>query len=368
LSATLTHKTDVGGVRLDVRDATAVRAAWYAIESSVTEKAGAEHFAGVTVQPMAPVQGYELIIGSSVDAQFGPVLLFGAGGQLVEVFKDRALGLPPLNATLARRLIEQTRIYTALKGVRGRPPVDFAALERALVAFSNLVVEQPWIKEIEINPLLATAERVVALDARVILQDAATAEDAIPRPAIRPYPVQYIRPWKLRDGTPVTIRPIRPEDEPSMVGFHEGLSPRSVYFRYFTAAQLRQRVAHERLSRLCFVDYDREIALVVENGKEILGVGRLVKLHATNEAEFALIVSDGWQKQGLGTRLLAMLVEIGRDEKLDAIRGTILAENREMQHVAEKLGFQVRGEAGDSECEARILLRPSREKAVDSQL
>ena len=133
------------------------------------EKAGAEHFQGVTVQPMAKLDGYELIIGSSLDPQFGPVLLFGTGGQLVEVFKDRALALPPLNSTLARRMMEQTNIFNALKGVRGRKPVDLAALEELLVRFSQLVVEQPWIKEIDINPLLASPERLLALDARVVL-------------------------------------------------------------------------------------------------------------------------------------------------------------------------------------------------------
>ena len=169
-SLTITHKTDVGGVLLNLRDADAVRKGFQAIKASVvTEKAGAEHFQGVTVQPMIKLDGYELIVGSSLDSQFGPVMLFGTGGQLVEVFKDRALALPPLNSTLARRLMEQTKIFTALKGVRGRKPVDIAALEELLVRFSQLVVEQPWIKEIDINPLLASPERLLALDARVVV-------------------------------------------------------------------------------------------------------------------------------------------------------------------------------------------------------
>ncbi len=150
---------------------------------------------------MIKLDGYELIVGSSMDPQFGPVLLFGTGGQLVEVFKDRALGLPPLNATLARRMMEQTKIYTALKGVRGRKAADIAALEQLLVRFSQLVVEQPWIAEIDINPLLVSADRIVALDARVVLHDPKTPEDKLPRPAIRPYPVQYASPWKLKNKT-----------------------------------------------------------------------------------------------------------------------------------------------------------------------
>ena len=170
-SKTITHKTDVGGVQLNLTDEEAVRRAYRAIESAVADRAGAEHFLGVSVQPMVKLDGYELIIGSSLDPQFGPVLLFGTGGQLVEVFKDRALGLPPLNTTLARRMMEQTKIFTALEGVRGRRPVDLAALEQLLVRFSDLVVEQRWIKEIDINPLLASPDRLLALDARVIVHE-----------------------------------------------------------------------------------------------------------------------------------------------------------------------------------------------------
>jgi acetyltransferase len=346
-SETITHKTDVGGVQLNLRTASAVRQAWKAIETSVAKKAGKQHFLGVTVQPMVKLDGYELIVGSTVDSQFGPVLLFGTGGQLVEVFKDRALGLPPLNATLARRLMERTRIFTALKGVRGRKAANVAELERLLVRFSQLVVEQPWIAEIDINPLLVSSERIFALDARVVLHDLKTPEDQLPKPAICPYPVQYVTSWKLKDKTPVTIRPIRPEDEPLMVKFHETLSEESVYHRYFSALKLSQRIAHERLTRICFNDYDREIALVAEHKPArseeqlILGVGRLSKLHGVNEAEFAVLVSDEWHGLGLGTELLSRLVRIGRDEKLDRIVGQILPENHAMQHICKKVGFKV---------------------------
>jgi acetyltransferase len=346
-SETITHKTDVGGVQLNLRTASAVRLAWATIEESVTKKVGKEHFLGVTVQPMIKLEGYELIVGSSVDSQFGPVLLFGTGGQLVEVFKDRALALPPLNATLARRMMERTKIFTALQGVRGRKSANIAELEQLLVRFSQLVVEQPWIAEIDINPLLVSAERIFALDARVVLHDLKTPEDKLPRPAIRPYPVQYLSPWKLKNKAPVVIRPIRPEDEPLMVKFHETLSEETVYHRYFSALKLSQRVAHERLTRICFNDYDREIALVVEHTSPrsetpaILGVGRLSKLHGTNEAEFSLLVSDAWHGLGLGEELLKRLIEIGRDEKLDRIVGQILSDNQAMQHICKKIGFKV---------------------------
>jgi acetyltransferase len=361
-SETLTHKTDVGGVHLDVRNATGVRHAWKQIHTSVCEKAGDKHFLGVTVQPMVKRDGYELILGSSIDPQFGPVLLFGAGGQLVEVFKDTVLGLPPLNATLARRLLEQTKVFTALQGVRGRKAVDLALLEQLLVRFSQLVAEQRWIAEIDVNPLLVSAEGMLALDARVTLHSPDTREEDLPRLAIRPYPVRYVLPWKLRDGTPVTIRPIRPEDEPLMVKFHQTLSERSVYLRYFMLLKLDQRIAHERLSRICFVDYDREMVLVVERRDpktqeaEILGVGRLSKLHGANEAEFALTVSDQWQGHGFGTQLLKLLVQVGRDEKLERITATMLADNRGMQQVARKAGFKVEHMAGENQYCAEIVL------------
>jgi len=361
-SETITHKTDVGGVQLDLGNAAAVRRAWKKIQTSVSAKAGAQHFLGVTVQPMVKREGYELILGSSIDPQFGPVLLFGAGGQFVEVFKDSALGLPPLNATLARRLMERTRIFSALHGVRGRDPVDLNALAALLVRFSQLVVEQPWISEIDINPLLVSSQQMVALDARVVLHPRGTDERTLPRPAIRPYPTQYVQRWKLRNGTPVTIRPIQPEDEPLMVKFHQTLSERSVYLRYFIPMKLDQRIAHERLVRTCFIDYDRETALVAErhgasNGdREIFGVGRLSKLHGSNEAEFALLIGDKWQGQGLGTQLLRRLVQIARDEKLERITGTILSDNREMQHVARKMGFALRAdpEAHDYNAELKL--------------
>jgi acetyltransferase len=346
-SQTITHKTDVGGVQLDLAGADAVRRAYQAIEAAVREKAGAEHFLGVTVQPMVALDGYELILGSSLDPQFGPVLLFGSGGQLVEVYQDSALALPPLTTTLARRMMERTRIFTALKGVRGRPPVDLAALEHLLVRFSYLVSEQRWIKEIDINPLLASVERLLALDARVVLHGPDISEETLPRLAIRPYPTQYVRPWTLRNGTPVTLRPIRPEDEPLMVTFHETLSARSVYLRWLHMLHLSRRTAHEEMIRMCFIDYDRQMALVADYDNpqtrqhEIIGVGCLIKEQSTKSAEIALLVSDQFQRQGLGTELLRQLIQVGRDEHLSRLTGDILAENQGMQEMCKKLGFRL---------------------------
>ncbi|MBS1856391.1 MAG: bifunctional acetate--CoA ligase family protein/GNAT family N-acetyltransferase [Acidobacteria bacterium] len=347
-SETITHKTDVGGVQLNLGDAEAVARAFTAIEKSVAEKAGAQHFQGVTVQPMIKLKdAYELIIGSSLDPQFGPVLLFGTGGQLVEVFKDRSLALPPLNSTLARRMMEQTKIYKALKGVRGRRPVDLAALETLMVRFAALVAEQRWIKEIDINPLLASPDGLVALDARIVVHGPEVAPEQVPIPAIRPYPTRYVAPWTMKDSTPVNIRPIRPEDEPAMVRFHETLSERSVYLRYFHLLNLEQRIQHERLTRICFIDYDREMALVAEHEGEILGVGRLMKVHGTSEAEVAVLISDKWQGRGLGKELLARLLIVGRDEKLTKLTADILPDNREVMRICEKLGFTLKHSLDD---------------------
>ena len=347
-SQTITHKTEVGGVKLNLQDEASVRLTYRTIKASVAEKAGPDHFAGVTVQPMVKLDGYELILGSSVDPQFGPVLLFGSGGQLVEVYRDRALALPPLNTTLAQRMMEQTRIFTALKGVRGRRPVNIEALQQLLVRFSQLVLEQPWIVEIDINPLLASPERLLALDARIVLHGPDVKLEQLPKPAIRPYPLQYVSAWTMKDGNQITIRPIRPEDEPLMVKFHETLSDRSVYLRYFCSLSLSRRVEHERLLRICFGDYDREMALVAEHTdpitgeRRIIAVGRMNKLHTGNEAEVAVLVSDQYQKLGLGNELLRRVVEIARDEKLGRVSAEMLTDNVAMQVITKRLGFRVR--------------------------
>ncbi len=343
-SETITHKTDVGGVQLNLRDTDAVKRAYNLIGTSVKEKVGAEHFLGVTVQPMIKLDGYEIILGSSIDPQFGPVLLFGTGGQLVEVFKDRALALPPLNTTLARRMMQQTKIYKALQGVRGRKAVDLAALEQLMVRFSQLIAEQRWIKELDINPLLASPEQLLALDARVVLHDPGVTEDKLPRLAIRAYPIKYVGNFTLKNGQEVTIRPIRPEDEPLLVKFHETLSDRTVYGRYFQPLNLSQRVAHERLTRICFIDYAREMALVAEykdeNGiRQILGVGRLTKVHGLSEAHFSMIITDAYQHMGLGTELMRRIVEVAKAENVKHMSAEIMPSCDDMRRVCEKNGL-----------------------------
>jgi acetyltransferase len=345
-SETITHKTDVGGVQLNLADAEAVQTAYTSIQDSVAKKAGAEHFLGVTVQPMAKIEGYELILGSSIDPQFGPVLLFGLGGQLVEVFKDRALGIPPLTTTLARRMMERTDIYTALQGVRGRDPVDLPALERLLVRFSQLITEQRWIKELDINPLIASPEKLLALDARVVLFDKDTQEEQLPKLAIRPYPIQYVGTWTAKDRTKVIIRPILPEDEALIAKFHGVLSERTVFMRYLQPMMLQERVMHERLARICHCDYDREIALLAETTnqsgeQDVMGIVRLSKLHGKNEARLSILIGDPYQGIGLGSELVGRAIRVARSERLHRLSAVLTDDNQIMKHIFEKLDFHL---------------------------
>lgn len=351
-SEVITHKTDVGGVKLHLRDAESVRKAFEEIKESVHRiagetdaKTGQKNFLGVTVQPMVSLEGYELILGSSLDPQFGPVLLFGLGGQLVEVFKDSSLALPPLNSTLARRMMERTKIYTALKGVRGRKPVDMDALERMVVRFSTLITEQPWIKELDINPLLASPERLVALDARVVLHGLDVTEDKLPRTAIRPYPLQYVHTFKAKDGDEMTIRPIRAEDEPLLTKFHESLSDRSVYMRFMNPMLLSERAAHERLSRIAHSDYDREITLVADrhtaapDDLRIVAASRMTKLHGVNTARFSMLISDCCQNKGIGAELMRSIIDVARREKLTHLEAIMTPDNTAMRTLCERNGF-----------------------------
>jgi acetyltransferase len=281
-------------------------------------------------------------------------------GQLVEVFKDRSLAIPPLNTTLARRMMEQTEIYKALHGVRGRKPVDLPRLERLLVRFSQLVMEQPWIKEIDINPLLVSSDDIIALDARIILHDKGTP--VLPKPAIRPYPSHYGKEIQAAGKPAIRIRPIRPEDEPLIVKFHGTLSERSVYMRYFSWMKLGQRTAHERLVRMCFIDYDRQIAMVGETTndrtgeREIIGVGRLVKSGNGKEGEVAFLISDANQGQGIGREMMSQLIEFAKDEQLTALTATFIRENTPMRRLLERFKFEITDDLQEESSTARLEL------------
>lgn len=351
-SRQITHKSDVGGVKLNLRDVTAVTHAFDAIRNRVSELAGAAAFEGVTVQPMKRSDGLEIILGSSCDPQFGPVLLFGSGGKLTEVYRDTAVALPPLNARAAQALMEQTKIFEALQGVRGSAAVDMVQLERILVSFSNLITENPEIAEVDINPLLASAEEIVALDARVVLH---ASGSRIPKLAIRAYPKQYIQEKQLKDGRSVTLRPIRPEDAEALLAFHAALSTNLSRQPFLEFAKLDSDDQHRRLVQLCHCDYDRNWTLIAtaslnhQQDDQIVGLGRLLRSNH-DMGTFKLLVLDEWHNIGIGRELLNSLISIAEAEGLHAVKAQVLAQNKQMLHLLQSLNFHV--ECRDGICHA----------------
>ncbi len=300
---------------------------------------------GGSAFPTPADDGYELQIGSRVDPEFGPVLWIGAGGRLADLMSDRVMGLPPLNATLARRMLERSPLFDGLHRLSVRGAVNLAAIDAALVRLSQLVVEQPAIREVSINPLLTSAEGTFAVAAHIALNGPQDDERDIPKPVFRPFPVQYVSTWTTRGGQTVTIRPIRAEDEPLMVDFHGRLSESAVYLRYFHVVKLARRTTHEALTRVCFVDYDREMALVAERRgagpaeRQILAIASLTKLSRENHGEVAVLVQDDYQRHGVGTELVRRLVEVARDEHLDRVVASTMTDNHGMCALFRRLGF-----------------------------
>ncbi len=340
LSEEITHKSDVGGVQLNITNADAVRGAFETIRTNLKEKHPETRFEGVTVQPMIEKGGFELIVGSIVDAQFGPVMLFGAGGIFVEVFKDKALGLPPLNRPLAKRLIEKTQISKALKGVRGQLPIDMEGLENLLIQFSRLLCDVPEIREVDMNPILASPKQVVAVDARIILASKNESPDEQPRLAIHPYPNQYTSSFQLKNGTDIRIRAIRPEDEEALIRFHNTHSEQTLRMRFFSVVKTLSR---DSLIRLCHLDYDRSMALVAvtqsNQGEDILGVSRFFLDPETRSAEFAIVVGEAYQGHGLGYHLMERLIDVAKDKNVKRLVGSVLRENSGMLQLARELKF-----------------------------
>jgi acetyltransferase len=300
---------------------------------------------GVTVQPMlASADGVELIVGAKKDPVFGVVMMVGAGGITAEVLGDRALELPPLNERLARRMLQSLRIQPLLEGYRGRPAVNIDRLVEVLMRFSYLLSEIPAISELDVNPLLVTAEGATALDARVILESEAAANA---RPcshlAIRPYPQEYVRRVALRDGTPVVLRPIQPEDEPMWHELLKNCSERSLWLRF---RYLFKETTHEMATRFCFVDYDRTMAIVAElellGKRRLVGVGRLVADADHREAEYAVLVADAWQGRGLGTLITDFCMEICGTWGIDRVYAETTADNQRMQTILHRHNFETK--------------------------
>ena len=310
----------------------------------------------------AETVGYELQIGSWTDPEFGPVLWFGAGGRFAHLWPHRVVGLPPLNATLARRMLERSPFFSGLQDLCARGALNLTAIDAALVRLSQLVIEHPSIKELQIDPLVVSAAGAIALDARITLHRPELEEHDLPRSPFRPYPLQYISNWTTKPGETVTIRPIRAEDEPLMVAFHKRLSEDTVYQRYFQMMTVGRRTAHEALTRICFVDYDREMVLVAERRdtntgeRSIVAIADLTKLYNTKKAEVAVVVRDDCQRHGLGFELIRRLVDVARDERLENVVATTMTENRGMCAVFRRLGFTLSTEPGDDTVEAALTL------------
>ena len=351
-SPDITHKSDFGGVKLNLRDDMQVRSAFDEICSNVRSRLPGVRIEGVTVQEMISAKdAVELIFGIKKDPVFGTVLMVGMGGTAAELFGDKALGLPPLNESLARQMLESLKIYPLLKGYRGSPAKNIDKLIQVLIRLSYLAADYPEILELDINPLLVTAEDVIALDARIVIDRSLLGKEIHPYAhlALHPYPEKYAKAMKLQDGTSVILRAIKPEDEPLWLEMIGNCSKESLYsrFRYFFNWH-----SHEAATQYCYIDYDREVAIVVErneNGKkELLGVGRLVADPDHETVEYAILIADAWQQKDLGNILTDYCMEIARTWKLKSFVAQTTTDNKRMITVFRKRGFEIAINSSDS--------------------
>ncbi|MHB1402230.1 MAG: bifunctional acetate--CoA ligase family protein/GNAT family N-acetyltransferase [Thiobacillus sp.] len=342
-SPDITHKSDVNGVRLGLSSGQAVRSAFGEMLADVKRLRPDATLEGIVVEPMAArPHAREVLLGMTSDPVLGPVIVFGAGGVDVEAFRDRAVTLPPLNRYLARDLIQRTRVATLLGPFRNRPPVDMDALENVLLRLSEMVCELPWLAELDINPLLVDEHGALALDARIIIAPRVPTADRYGHMAIHPYPAHLVSHWQLPSGHDVVIRPIRPEDAELTQGFVKSLSAESKYFRFMDAVSELSPVA---LARLTQIDYSREMALLALteiDGREVeLGVARYAINPEGASCEFALVVNDQWQKQGIGHKLMDVLMDVARGKGVKVMEGEVLKTNRPMLKLVEALGFRI---------------------------
>lgn len=337
------HKTDVGGVVLHLQDENALRLAYRNTLHNLEQHRPGIKAEGVVVEKMI-YRPFEIIIGSKKDPTFGPVIVFGRGGIAVEVFKDTQMGLPPLNMALAQRLIEGTRMYPLLKGYRGQPGSNLAELDFLLCKFAYLVMDFPELKEIEMNPLLADAKGGIVVDATVVLEDEVPEEVGLDyrHLVISPYPgKKYTKTVSLKTGEVVTLRPIRPEDEPAMARMLQGVSNDSLYMRFFGYIP---KINHAWMIRFTHIDYDREMAIVAEisrgAGRELLGSVRIIEDAWRETAEYSILIADHFQGRGLGNIMTDYILEIARDRKIQKIVASVLSQNTSMIRLFEKRGFK----------------------------
>ena len=354
-SPDITHKTDAGGVHLDLRSENDIKNAYRTIVRSAEEYKPDARIHGVTLQPYYPNPDYEILLGAKRDANFGPVILFGMGGIFTEVLKDRSLGLPPMNRLLARRLMQETKAYSLLKGYRNRQPADLEQLEELIIRLSQLLIDFPEIAELDMNPLLIKNGKAVAVDARILLSP--SSEPSPGHLVISPYPAEHEEQTNLEDGTHVFLRPVKPEDAPLFVEFFGLLSQTSIYFRFF---RFVKELEPDMLARFTQTDYDREVALVAidqtTEREQMLGVARVMGDPDGLSGEFAVIVGDPWQGKGIGAILLKKCLQIAQSKGFETISGFVLQENRGMLSLGKKLGFKVKKsvDCGDYELSLRF--------------
>jgi acetyltransferase len=342
-SPDISHKSDVNGVRLGLSSGQAVRSAFGEMLADVKRIRPDAALDGVVIEPMVTrPHAREVLLGMISDPVLGPVIVFGAGGVDVEAFQDRAVTLPPLNRYLARDLIQRTRVATLLGAFRGRPPIDMTALENVLLRLSEMVCELPWLAELDINPLLVDEQGALALDARIVIAPRVPTADRYGHMAIHPYPAHLVTHWQLPSGDDVLIRPIRPEDAELTQSFVRSLSEETKYFRFMDAVK---ELSPTMLARLTQIDYTREMALLALTeieGREVeLGVARYAISPEGESCEFALVVSDQWQKQGIGHKLMDVLMDVARGKGLRMMEGEVLKTNRPMLKLVASLGFRI---------------------------
>ncbi len=344
LSPQIVHKSDAGGVILNVHDASEVREAFDTLIQRATAYNPNAQIIGVTVQQMVQKKGYEIILGGKTDPIFGPVVLFGMGGVGVELFKDYSMGLPPLNTTLIRRMMEDTKIYRLLKGYRNSPPVNLKKLEETVLLFSQLLMDFPQIKEIDINPLLINETEAVILDARIVIDKESVCKSFVPHEhlVISPYPKKYEMLWTLKNGQDVLLRPIKPEDEPMWLEMFQNFSEESIRYRFF---QMLKDTPHAVRVRYCNIDYDREVAMVAElleeGRRKLLGVARVSVEPDGKSGEMAFVVGDRWQNQGLGTKMVDYTLDIAAEMGVENVYAIMLPDNYRALSLTKKMGFDI---------------------------
>jgi len=356
-SPNVKHKSDVGGVRLNIRSLAAVRSTYQEILDEVKRAQPEAVINGIAIEPMIQKRnGRELVVGVKRDPVFGPAISFGEGGNLVEANRDIAVALPPLNSFLVRDMIRSTRIASRLGEFRNMPAVDMDALELVLLRVSEMVCELPWITEMEINPLIVDENGVVAVDASISVENVSPTADRYDHMAIHPYPSHLISTWTVPDGTTVTIRPIKPEDAELEVEFVRGLSAETKYYRFMNTMR---ELPPAMVARLTQIDYDREMAfvatLMVEGVEKEIGVCRYAVNPDGESCEFAVVVADDWQHRGLARKLMGVLIETARSRGIQYMNGVFLANNERMLKFVQKLGFVLSNDPEDSSVKLGVL-------------